>query len=342
MVQANLHITNYNELVMYYGSLKAVKPKDGNNKNNNNYNNKNKKKLNNQNSKNNNNNKGSNNNQNGNFKPCHIHGNKHDNQDCCMQEQICQEGRNNGSNGNGNNYQNNNQNNGTNYNNRNTGNGNGNRNNNSCSKDKNNNIRGRSSGNGKGNTSTHNTNISSNSNRNFLFSEANEDLNNMFNKIHTISDMLRDHAMEEKSHTNPPTITNQHEDMDGILSHNPPTRPTTFPKAPLQPASASINNKDVTDNLSTKTIIKMTTNEGHMKNILSLLNIGAIGKIGAFIKHDALKSIPHTIKHIDGKIQGCYATEDAKEVATFDIKLPELCHSKTVTISAYVEDNTKG
>eukprot|EP00957_Ditylum_brightwellii_P127152 9694758-Ditylum_brightwellii.AAC.1 len=32
----------------------------------------------------------------------------------------------------------------------------------------------------------------------------------------------------------------------------------------------------------------------------------------------------------------------AKEVATFGIKLPELCCSKTVNISAYIEDNAKG
>eukprot|EP00957_Ditylum_brightwellii_P195579 14902652-Ditylum_brightwellii.AAC.1 len=30
------------------------------------------------------------------------------------------------------------------------------------------------------------------------------------------------------------------------------------------------------------------------------------------------------------------------EVATFDIKLPELCRSKTVTITAYIKDNAKG
>eukprot|EP00957_Ditylum_brightwellii_P076239 5795536-Ditylum_brightwellii.AAC.1 len=30
------------------------------------------------------------------------------------------------------------------------------------------------------------------------------------------------------------------------------------------------------------------------------------------------------------------------EVATFDIKLPKLCRSKTVTITAYIKDNAKG
>eukprot|EP00957_Ditylum_brightwellii_P193248 14714424-Ditylum_brightwellii.AAC.1 len=40
MVKAKLHITNYNELVTYYSSLNAVKPKDDNNNQNNNRNNK--------------------------------------------------------------------------------------------------------------------------------------------------------------------------------------------------------------------------------------------------------------------------------------------------------------
>eukprot|EP00957_Ditylum_brightwellii_P134012 10217741-Ditylum_brightwellii.AAC.1 len=86
----------------------------------------------------------------------------------------------------------------------------------------------------------------------------------------------------------------------------------------------------------------MKTKEGHSKNVLGLLDTGAIGKVGAFIKRDALRSIPHTTKRVNGKIQGQYATKSAMEVATFDIKLLKLCCSKTVTITAYIEDNAKG
>eukprot|EP00957_Ditylum_brightwellii_P185415 14118399-Ditylum_brightwellii.AAC.1 len=86
----------------------------------------------------------------------------------------------------------------------------------------------------------------------------------------------------------------------------------------------------------------MKNTEGHTKCILGLLDTGAIGKVGAFIKRDALRSIPHTTERVNGKIQGRYATESAMEVATFDIKLPELCCSKTITITAYVEDNARG
>eukprot|EP00957_Ditylum_brightwellii_P199777 15229294-Ditylum_brightwellii.AAC.1 len=86
----------------------------------------------------------------------------------------------------------------------------------------------------------------------------------------------------------------------------------------------------------------MKTKEGHTENVLGLLDTGAIGTVGAFIKRDALCSIPHTTKRVNDKIQGRYATKSAMEVATFDIKLPELCRSKTITITAYIEDNAKG
>eukprot|EP00957_Ditylum_brightwellii_P104889 7994209-Ditylum_brightwellii.AAC.1 len=81
---------------------------------------------------------------------------------------------------------------------------------------------------------------------------------------------------------------------------------------------------DVASNFSTKTIIQLTKENGQSKNILGLLDTSAIGKVGAFIKCDTLNSILHEIEQVDGQIQGRYATEMAKEVVTFDIKLPEI------------------
>eukprot|EP00957_Ditylum_brightwellii_P143525 10934649-Ditylum_brightwellii.AAC.1 len=72
-------------------------------------------------------------------------------------------------------------------------------------------------------------------------------------------------------------------------------------------------------------IIKITTTDGHKKNILSLLDTRAIRKICTFIKCDALTLVLHSIECIGRKLQGQYVTEMAKEVATFEIKLPELC-----------------
>eukprot|EP00957_Ditylum_brightwellii_P150476 11458483-Ditylum_brightwellii.AAC.1 len=86
MVKANLHITDYNELVTYYGSLKAVEPKDGNSNRNNNKNNKQK-----WNRQGNSNNNGSNNNgnkSNGLFKPYPIHGQKHTKDKCHTLKKI--------------------------------------------------------------------------------------------------------------------------------------------------------------------------------------------------------------------------------------------------------------
>eukprot|EP00957_Ditylum_brightwellii_P028302 2137901-Ditylum_brightwellii.AAC.1 len=164
----------------------------------------------------------------------------------------------------------------------------------------------------------------------------------MFGKIHTISDMLHDHVMEEEKPTNPSVITNQHGDIDNIPSNIPFKSNSSNTK--IQSTTMPIVLKENTDadNLSTKTIIEMTTSDGSKKNILGLLDTGAIGKIGAFIKRNALASIPHTIQSVDRRIQGQYTVETSKEVATFDTKLPELCQSKMVNISAYVEDNAKG
>eukprot|EP00957_Ditylum_brightwellii_P006672 506863-Ditylum_brightwellii.AAC.1 len=130
--------------------------------------------------------------------------------------------------------------------------------------------------------------------------------------------------------------------MDNVPSSIPFKSKSSHLKVQSTTAPIVTNETTEADNLSTKTIIEMTTTDGSKKNILGLLDTGAIGKIGAFIKRDALVSIPHTIKQVGGRIQGRYAVETSKEVATFNIKLPKLCQSKTVNISAYVEDNAKG
>ena len=59
---------------------------------------------------------------------------------------------------------------------------------------------------------------------------------------------------------------------------NPTVNPKT--KAYVTPQSSS---DDLADNLSTETIIEMKTNLGTTKNVLGLLDTGALGKVGAFI-----------------------------------------------------------
>eukprot|EP00957_Ditylum_brightwellii_P106102 8093301-Ditylum_brightwellii.AAC.1 len=85
------------------------------------------------------------------------------------------------------------------------------------------------------------------------------------------------------------------------------------PESTKTPAPSSDSN--IVDNLSTETIVELKTSDGWCKNILGLLNMGAISSFGAFIKRDALASIPHTIEQVNGRIQGRYASKKANEVA---------------------------
>eukprot|EP00957_Ditylum_brightwellii_P141244 10761102-Ditylum_brightwellii.AAC.1 len=96
----------------------------------------------------------------------------------------------------------------------------------------------------------------------------------MFDKINTISDMLRNHIMEEKKPTNPSIIANQHRDIDNVPSSIPFRSKQTRLKARLTPNVATESNE--ADNLSTETIVEITTSDGNKKNILGLLDTGAI------------------------------------------------------------------
>eukprot|EP00957_Ditylum_brightwellii_P127915 9754945-Ditylum_brightwellii.AAC.1 len=104
----------------------------------------------------------------------------------------------------------------------------------------------------------------------------------MFDEINVIGDMLRDFEMEEKA-LNPSTITNKHTDIDEVPARKPIKKPTVNPKTKsyvaMQPRS-----DDLANNLSTETIIEMKTETGTAKNVLGLLDTGALGKVGAFVK----------------------------------------------------------
>jgi hypothetical protein len=73
-----------------------------------------------------------------------------------------------------------------------------------------------------------------------------------------------------------------------------------------------------------------------------LLGLLDTGTTGIFIKKNALKDVMHTIQRIDLKVKGRYSQSSLKEVATFDIKLPDFCSSHSITIQAYVEDTSIG
>eukprot|EP00957_Ditylum_brightwellii_P014283 1075371-Ditylum_brightwellii.AAC.1 len=95
---------------------------------------------------------------------------------------------------------------------------------------------------------------------------------------------------------------NRHDNNDNVPSATPSAKPTTIPRAKPKTALPNKSRNNASD-LSTETIIEMKTKEGHTKNVLGLLDTGAIRKVSAFIKRDALHSILHTTEHVNSKIQ---------------------------------------
>eukprot|EP00957_Ditylum_brightwellii_P117604 8969404-Ditylum_brightwellii.AAC.1 len=82
--------------------------------------------------------------------------------------------------------------------------------------------------------------------------------------------------MEEKV-SNPSTITNKHTDIEEVPARKPIKNPTFNPKTKTYVATQS-SSDDLADNLSTETIIEMKTKLGTTKNVLGLLDTGALGK----------------------------------------------------------------
>ncbi len=52
--------------------------------------------------------------------------------------------------------------------------------------------------------------------------------------------------------------------------------------------------------------------------------------------------VAHTIEPINVPIRGRYSKVTAHRLAKFDIKLPDFCYSKTISIRAYVDENPVG
>jgi hypothetical protein len=81
------------------------------------------------------------------------------------------------------------------------------------------------------------------------------------------------------------------------------------------------------------------SNENLNQLLLSLLDTGATG---IFIKRTALNNILHHIKKTNIHVKGRYAQSQIHEVALLNIKLPDFYNSCTVTVEAYVEEESIG
>jgi hypothetical protein len=72
---------------------------------------------------------------------------------------------------------------------------------------------------------------------------------------------------------------------------------------------------------------------------LVLLDTGATG---IFMKRTALNNILHYIKKNNIQVKGRYAQSHIPEIALLNIKPPDFCNNFTVTIEAYVKEETIG
>jgi hypothetical protein len=80
-------------------------------------------------------------------------------------------------------------------------------------------------------------------------------------------------------------------------------------------------------------------NENLNQLLLGLLDTGSTG---IFIKWTALNNILHHIKKTNIHVKGRYAQSHIHDVALLNIKLPDFYNSRTVTVEAYVEEETIG
>jgi hypothetical protein len=98
------------------------------------------------------------------------------------------------------------------------------------------------------------------------------------------------------------------------------------------------NNNKESDDISTEIRV-----QGSKKNVdhilLGLLDTGATG---IFVKRMALKNIDHHLKEVNIQVKGRYAHSHLKQVAFFNIQLPDFCHSRSISIKAYVEEESIG
>jgi hypothetical protein len=101
------------------------------------------------------------------------------------------------------------------------------------------------------------------------------------------------------------------------------------------------DSKYKSNRVSTKICVQgaKKSNESLNQLLLGLLNTGATG---IFIKRTTLNNILHCIKKTNIHVKGRYAQSHIHEVALLNIKLPDFYNSCTVTVEAYVEEESIG
>lgn len=73
-----------------------------------------------------------------------------------------------------------------------------------------------------------------------------------------------------------------------------------------------------------------------------LLGLLDTGDTGIFVKRKSLKGIDHQVEKVNLRVKGRYSQTQLKEIAIFDIKLPDLCGGHQATVCVYLEENSIG
>jgi hypothetical protein len=204
-------------------------------------------------------------------------------------------------------------------------------------KNSSNNSRGSGNNNNRGGNNSNNANANGNRNnhRYNTRSRRNNEENNNVNATHGSnpnsgdngSDSEEGYAIEEELNVLSESIVEEEVKAAvkavGSTKSNgsETTSPTTTPKG-----------SDVRVQLSSK------TSSGSRKHstVLGLLDTGASSN---FVPRSTLKHVSHTLEPVNVRVKGRYSSTIIKEQAKFQVRLPDFAASKTIEVTALVEDN---
>jgi len=85
--------------------------------------------------------------------------------------------------------------------------------------------------------------------------------------------------------------------------------------------------------------VHIASHEKKQSTVLGLLDTGASNN---FITKETLKHVDHTTTAINSCVNGRYSKSNISQKPIFHIRLPDFTSSKTIKITALVEDNTAG
>jgi len=87
-----------------------------------------------------------------------------------------------------------------------------------------------------------------------------------------------------------------------------------------------------------RVLLTSTKNTGSKKH-LAVLGLFDSGASSNFVPRSTLKHVNHTIEPVNVRVKGRYSSTTIKEKASFLVRLPDFASSKSIQVTALVEDN---